>query len=80
MTKNTDIHDSCKHGRYMSDDAHRRNFRGCIYSGEAHKLSKNECLNCVRFEKKKDLVDTWLNLVDTWLNFFDAYKKKNAEK
>ena len=69
-TENTDKHGACKHGRYMSDDTHRRNFRGCICSGEAHKLSKNQCLNCGHFEKKKDLVDTWLN-------FFDHYKNKN---
>ncbi len=73
MTENTQKHDSCKHGRYMSDDAHHRSFRGCIYNGEARKLSKNECLNCLRFEKKGDLIDTWLN-------FFGAYKNKNDEE
>jgi len=54
----------------MSDDAHHRNFRGCIRSGEARKLLKNECVNCEHFEKKKDRVDVWLD-------FFEAYKKKS---
>jgi hypothetical protein len=70
MTENTKKHDSCKHGRYMSDDEHCRNFCGCICSGDVHKLSKNQCLNCEHFEKKKDRVDVWLD-------FFEAYKNKN---
>lgn len=70
MTENTHKHDSCKYGRFMNDFKHPRKFRGCVYSGGAHKLQKNECLNCERFEKKRDHVDVWLD-------FFDAYKKKS---
>ena len=70
MTENTSKHDSCKHGRYI--DLHSKKIRGCICSGSARKLLKNECLNCEHFEKKKDRVDAWLD-------FFEAYKNKNIE-
>ncbi len=68
MTENTKKHDSCKHGRYI--DSHPKKSRGCICGGDVHKLSKNQCLNCEHFEKKKDFVDVWLD-------FFEKSKIKN---